>query len=156
GRHPRGGDRMQAVQADAGAGPRPPAGPVTVDLVHRGLSIVAAIMLLTTLRTLWSEAIVRHPWYAAAMIAACAATLLAGVLAAVLPAARLLLVDAGIFLIALAELVTAARVRLVPGQVSALNDVGMVLQAGAAAISHGHHLYGVDNPDGFTRYAADG
>lgn len=126
-------------------------------LLHQCLAIVTAIMLLADLRTLWSDTLGRHPRFALAIVACCGATLLLAVLAAtVTTTRRMWLVDAGMFLVALAEVLTSARLRLTVGQGTVLNDVGMVLQVGARAILDGHHLYGVPDPDGFTRFARGG
>ncbi|MFC7479943.1 hypothetical protein ACFQX7_07705 [Luedemannella flava] len=124
-------------------------------MLHRCLAVIAAMFLLNTMRGLWGAAIEERPAFGILMIATCGSAVALAILAATVRTTRaMLVVDAGIFLVALGELVTAARLALVAGRPSLATDVGMLVQAGAQALHDGEHLYGVPHPDAYALYSS--
>jgi hypothetical protein len=131
--------------------------PTRPGLLHRCLAIVAAIMLLNNLRAQFVDSFQQYSAFALVTAVCCGLALVLAVLAATASTTRRMrLVDAGIFLVALTEVLTSARLRLIAGQGTVGDDVGMVLESGTRAILDGHHLYGVHYPEAFNQYASTG
>ncbi|GAA1772383.1 hypothetical protein [Luedemannella helvata] len=128
---------------------------ISAGMVHRCLAVIAAMFLLTTMRSLWGVAIEQWPAYGVFMIFTCAlAVLLAAAAATVRTSRQLFAVDAAIFLVALGQFATSARTNLVPGLLRADIDVTILVQAAAQSLLEGKHLYGVNHPDAFAFYSS--
>jgi hypothetical protein len=123
-------------------------------MLHRCLTVLAAMLLLTSMRPLWSSTIDAFRPFGPLMIVTCGAAVLLAILGAVVRTRRgMLLVDGAVLLVAIGEFVTAARVALTVGRTAVPNDVGMVMQAGARSLELGQHLYGVSHPEAYAMFS---